>query len=128
MGEWITGSGGATMAGTPSPANGGAFNALAQQSKAPQDFEVSHEPSPPLTGASLESSHAPLPAASSAPQQRQEPSMLVTGILPESSAMLPRSASEAPAQQQQPLQWQPRASPAVIRSVSWQRGGTGPAA
>jgi len=121
-GKWITDSEGATMAGLPSLVNGEAVNALAQRPEAPQDVAASHEPLPSLT--SLESSRAPLPAASSVSQQH-EPSLPLTGTLPESLPTLPHSASEAPVQQQQQSQRQPRASPAVTRSVSWRQRGPG---
>lgn len=57
------------MAGQPSPAQGGAVSTPAQQPEAPWGFEVWYQPSPPVTGASLETSHVPRPIVPFVPQQ-----------------------------------------------------------
>ena len=129
--------GGTAIAGSPSPAKGGAVSDPAQQSQAPRGFEVWYQPSTPSTGVTPESSPTPLPAASSVPQQQKPTSATVASpeslpvfippappatVAPPESSPAPPPSVEVPVQQQQ----QPRVSPAVTRSAARQRGGLGP--
>ena len=75
--------GGTAIAGSPSPAKGGAVSDSAQRPLVPWDFEVWYQPSTLLTGVTPESSPAHLPVASSVQQQQQTTSSTVAP--PESS-------------------------------------------
>ena len=97
--EWVTGNGRTAMAGSLSRAKERSVSAPAQQPQAQGGIQLRYQPLPPLTGVTSESSPAPLPTVTSAPQ-KQEPSSSVTGASPESSPTPLPAASSVPYQQQ----------------------------